>query len=133
MLYSRSKLKIKDNSGIIIAQVIQTKKSKNSMKPCITGDFLKASVKKGRSSLHKVTASSKVQNLTGSNRLHNFVVVNTKKSLRRYDGTALRLNTNSAITINDRKLALFKKVSGVVTFELKKNCSSVLNLAKNVL
>nr|AOC61546.1 ribosomal protein L14 [Gloeotilopsis planctonica] len=129
MLISRSKLNVKDNSGIQIAQCIQAQRSKKSLKPCQIGDFLKASVKKGSSKLKLL----KLKAPTSEKSLKNIVLFQTKKTLRRLDGSAIRFNSNSGIIVNERKLPLFKRVTGVVPLELKKSCSSVLNLAKNII
>lgn len=128
MLISRSKLNVKDNSGILVAQCIQAQRSKKSQKPCQIGDFLKASVKKGSSKLKLL----KLKTPTSEKGLKNLVVFQTKKSLRRLDGSAIRFNSNSGVIVNERRIPVFKRVAGVVPLELKKTCSSILNLAKTI-
>jgi ribosomal protein L14 len=129
MLISGSKLTVKDNSGVIIAQCIQVTKSKNSKKPAKVADFIKATVKKGSAK----SQAQKLKKAAGSDRLRNLVIIQTKKSLRRLDGGSIRFNINSGVTVNDRKLPFFKRVTTVVPFELKKTCGKVLNLAKSVI
>lgn len=126
MLYSQTKFTVKDNSGIIVAQVIQTQRSKRSQKPCGVGDYLKGTVCRS-----KTRSSNK--SLSLSNVLFSFLVIKTRKSLRRPDGSALRLNENSGVTFNDKKVPLFKRVNSLVPFELKKVNPSVLTLAKTVI
>jgi ribosomal protein L14 len=137
MLISRSKLIVKDNSGAILAQCIQVQRSKKSQKPCQIGDFLKATVKKGSAksqTLHGMqNRAQRLKKLTGSDRLRNLVVIQTKSALRRLDGGAIRFNANCGVTVNERRLPLFKRVTSVVPFELKKKCNTVLNLARAVI
>jgi large subunit ribosomal protein L14 len=129
MLISRSKLIVKDNSGIILAQCIQVQRSKKSQKPCKIGDFLKATIKKGSAK----SQTQRLKKLTGSERLRNLVVIQTRSALRRLDGGAIRFNANCGVTVNEKRLPLFKRVTSVVPFELKKKCNPVLNLARAVM
>jgi ribosomal protein L14 len=129
MIISKTKLNVKDNSGILVAQCIQPQRSKKSQKPCQIGDFLKATIRKG--SLKSTT--QRVKNLTGSERLKNLVVIQTRKVLRRLDGSAIKFPSNCGVTVNERRLPLFKRVTGAVPLELKKSCGSVLNIAKILL
>jgi large subunit ribosomal protein L14 len=129
MLISKSKLNVKDNSGILVAQCIQPQRSKKSQKACRIGDFMKATIKKG-----SVKSSSlRLKNITGSDRLKNLVVIQTKKALRRLDGSVLKFPSNSGVTINERRMPLFKRVAGAVPLELKKSCGSVLNIARIII
>ena len=124
MLISGSKITTKDNSGAVFAQCIQVTKAKKSKKPGIIGDFIKVTIKKTK---------SKFKLKKSGESLCNLVIIQTKKSLRRLDGGALRFNLNSGVTINEKKQPLFKRVTTVVPFELKKSCGEVLNLAKSVI
>lgn len=136
MLITRSKINVKDNSGITLVQCIQIQKSKKNKKPCKIGGFLKAAIKKGNvKSLTRGLKSNaqRLKKLTGPERLHDLVVIQTRKSLRRLDGSAIRFNANSAVTVNSRRLPLFKRVNGLVPFEVKKACSPLLSLAKNLI
>ena len=135
MLTSKSLINVKDNSGVIIAQCIQVSKAKKSKKPCTVGDFVKATVKKQSAhiGLHKskATQGQKSKKIAGQERLRNLAIIQTKKSLIRLDGSAIRFNINGGVTVNERKLPLFKRVTAAVPFELKKNCSELINLARN--
>lgn len=126
MLTSGSKLTVKDNSGIILAQCIQITKAKKSKSPGIVGDFIKATIR-------KISAKSQPQKPVGNQCLRNLVIIQSKKVLRRLDGGALSFSENSGVIVNEKKLPLFKRVSTVVPLELKKNCGEVLNLAKSVI
>nr|YP_010733795.1 ribosomal protein L14 [Gayralia brasiliensis]YP_010733824.1 ribosomal protein L14 [Monostroma nitidum]WEG93066.1 ribosomal protein L14 [Gayralia brasiliensis]WEG93095.1 ribosomal protein L14 [Monostroma nitidum] len=128
MLIPKSKLYVKDNSGVLIAQCIKVHKSKKSQKPCKIGDSLKATIKKHSKKSQQVT-----KKVNSSTQLRDLVIIQTKKSLRRLDGSALRFNTNCGVTINSRKQPLFKRITTVVPLELKKGCISVVNLAKAVI
>lgn len=116
MLIPRSKLNVKDNSGIIIVQCIQVRKSKKTQKPCRIGDFLKATIKKGSAK----SQTQRLKKLAASECLRDLVVIQTRSALRRLDGSAIRFNANCGVTVNERKLPLFKRVTSVVPFELKK-------------
>lgn len=135
MLTSKSLINVKDNSGVIIAQCIQVRSAKKSKKPCTVGDFVKATVKKGSAhiGLHKskATQGQKSKKIAGQERLRNLAIIQTRKSLRRLDGSGIRFNINGGVTVNERKLPLFKRVTAAVPFELKKNCSELINLARN--
>ena len=92
MLIARSCIHIKDNSGIVIAQCIQEQRSKKTQKPCTIGDFFKGAIKKGGSK----TQGPKQKSQNGSESLRDFIVIQTKKSLRRLDGSSIRFNNNCA-------------------------------------
>jgi large subunit ribosomal protein L14 len=132
MLITRSKLKVKDNSGASLARSIQIQRSKRSQKPCRIGDFLKVTVK---GSLNNNKGSGK-KKVFKAERLRSLIVIQTKKALRRSDGSAIRFNSNSGVTVDLKTTIpslLFKRVTTVVPFELKKVLGSVLNLAKSVI
>jgi ribosomal protein L14 len=131
MLISGSKLNIKDNSGATIAQCIQVTKSKKSKKPAKVADFIKATIKKGTSKLQ--VQKSKKTTSGGTTRLRDLVIIQTRKALRRLDGGAIRFNLNCGVSVSDRKLPSFKRVTTVVPFELKKSCGKILNLAKSII
>ncbi len=141
MLTSKSLINVKDNSGIITVQCIQVIKAKKSKKPCTVGDFIKATVKKGSAHIgtrvkpgqNKGSGSGSVATTTKKECLRNLTIIQTRKKIRRLDGSAIRFNLNSGVTVNERKQPLFKRVTAVVPFELKKSCSELLNLAKNVI
>ena len=139
MLITRSKINVRDNSGINLVQCIQTKKSNNNKKPCKIAGFLKGAIKKGKvKSLTRggVTKSSiqRQKKSTGRDALHDLVVIQTRKSLRRLDGSAIRFCANSAVIVKQKTLLpVFKRVTGLVPFEVKKTCTVLLNLARKVI
>ena len=137
MLIPKSNINIKDNSGIVLAQCTQVEKSKKNRKPCGVGGFLKATIKKGaiksQTSRTIKGAPQKQRKLRGTDCLHDLAIIQTKKALRRLDGSMLRFNSNSGVLVNKTRLPIYRKVNAIVPMELKKRCSPLLSLARNVI
>lgn len=129
MIQNRSKIVIKDNSGIIRGRTVQTGRAKTKS----LGGVVKLSVTKAKSQ----TLGSKTQK---GSFLQDVVLISSKKPVLRLDGGSLRFCANAGVTIgrSGKKMALgFKRINGVVPFEVKKcthhgaNLGLILKLARN--
>lgn len=130
MIQNRSKIFIKDNSGIVRGRTIQAGSCGNKT----LGGVVKLSVTKAKSHWSLKLKSQK------DRPLQDVVLINTKKHTLRYDGSCLRFNSNAGVTLGrgGKKISLgFKRINGVVPFELKKcfhggaSLGPILKLARN--
>ncbi|HEX6993835.1 MAG TPA: 50S ribosomal protein L14 [Gammaproteobacteria bacterium] len=66
--------------------------------------------------------------------IYNAVVVRTKQSLRRPDGSAIRFDGNAAVLLNNRLEPIGTRIFGPVTRELRTNrFMKIISLAPEVL
>jgi ribosomal protein L14 len=121
---TRSKIIIKDNSGILSGRIINSKS-----KTCL-GSFLNISVTKAKS--NKLKKKPKFQKI---------LIVQLKKPIMRLDGSSIKFNSNAGVAVSKSKREImlgFKRVSCSVPFELKffrtefKGNANVLKLAKSL-
>lgn len=119
MIQQKTKLTLKDNSGFLNGVCINTPAKWQTLAGLVT----LALIQRKKAKLKLTGAKSKPnKNLTHA------VLIQTKKSWVRYDGSSLKFNTNGCATLahsggrGDKKLMLgFKRISTVVPFELKKS------------
>jgi len=125
-LQTRSKITIKDNSGLMRGRVI------NAMPNATLCSKLKLVITKRK---------SKPQKTKSRNKLQDVLVIQTKRPVLRFDGSTIRFNSNSAVVVNLNKNTLvlgFKRVNTCVPFEIKhtlkeKGSTNIIKLAKALL
>ncbi|NOY52903.1 MAG: 50S ribosomal protein L14 [Deltaproteobacteria bacterium] len=122
MIQTQSILKVADNSGakkVMCVRVLGGSKVRYAG----VGDVIVASVKEAmpRGNTKKGT-------------LVRAVIVRTKKSVKRKDGTSIRFDENAAVLINPQKEPIGTRIFGPVTRELRgKNFMRIVSLAPEVL
>lgn len=127
MIQTQSKLKIADNTGVRLIQVISVRggaKGGGHQRFGRIGDIVSASVKKALPH----------SNISEHEKVHA-VIVRTKKELRRKDGSYIRFDDNAAVIIDLKNQApLGTRILGPVARELKaKGYSKIISLAPEVL
>ncbi|MBG0763375.1 MAG: 50S ribosomal protein L14 [Tissierellales bacterium] len=122
MIQNESKLKVGDNSGAKIIQVIRVLGGSNRRYANI-GDTVVASVK-------KATPGGVVK----KGQVVKAVVVRTKKGVRRNDGTYIKFDENAAVIVQDDKAPVGTRIFGPITRELRDgNYMKIISLAPEVL
>jgi len=122
MIQNESKLKVGDNSGAKIIQVIRILGGSNRRYANI-GDTVVASVK-------KATPGGVVK----KGEVVKAVVVRTKKGVRRSDGTYIKFDENAAVIVQDDKAPVGTRIFGPITRELRDgNYMKIISLAPEVL
>jgi ribosomal protein L14 len=140
MIQTQTHILIKDNSDYLNGKCV----NKGWKKTAGVGNVIKISISKVRSGtrppLGLVHGNTK-------KKLHDILIIQTKKPLRRKDGASLECNCNSGVGVVYKKGALkkqhqlgFKRINTTVPFELKhtahvqkfKGAYNVIKLAKNL-
>ncbi|MFO7886737.1 MAG: 50S ribosomal protein L14 [Eubacteriales bacterium] len=122
MIQNESKLKVGDNSGAKVIQVIRVLGGSNRRYANI-GDTVVASVK-------KATPGGVVK----KGEVVKAVVVRTKKGVRRSDGTYIKFDENAAVIVQDDKAPVGTRIFGPITRELRDgNYMKIISLAPEVL
>ncbi len=122
MIQPQSILKVADNSGAKKVMCIRVLGG-SKVRYAGVGDIIVASVKEAipRGNAKKGT-------------LVRAVIVRTKKSVKRKDGTSIRFDENAAVLINPQKEPIGTRIFGPVTRELRgKNFMRIVSLAPEVL
>lgn len=122
MLLRQSKLKVADNSGAKLLQIISLGKGTGRRFVGI-GDIVTASVKgaipNGQVNDHEIVKA---------------VIVRTRKETRRRDGTYIRFSDNAAVIIDNNKAPRATRVFGPIAVEIKrKGFAKIASLAKEVI
>ena len=122
MIQNESKLKVGDNSGAKVIQVIRILGGSRRRYANI-GDTVIASVK-------KATPGGVVK----KGQVGKAVVVRTKKGVRRSDGTYIKFDENAAVIVQDDKAPVGTRIFGPITRELRDgNYMKIISLAPEVL
>ncbi len=122
MIQNESKLKVGDNSGAKVIQVIRILGGSNRRYANI-GDTVIASVK-------KATPGGVVK----KGEVVKAVVVRTKKGVRRNDGTYIKFDENAAVIVQEDKAPVGTRIFGPITRELRDgNYMKIISLAPEVL
>lgn len=127
MIQSESKLKIADNTGVKVVQVISVRgraKGGGHQRFGRVGDIVSASVKKA------LPTSS----IDEHEKVH-VVIVRTRKECRRKDGTYIKFDDNAGVIIDlDSGNPVGTRILGPIARELKaKGFSKIVSLAPEVL
>ena len=121
MIQEQTRLKVADNSGarsIMCIRVLGTKS-----KVARVGDIIRASVKEAQ-------PNSTVK----KGDVLKAVVVRTKSTIKRADGSCLRFDGNAAVVIDDNNNPKGTRIFGPVARELRENdFMKVVSLAPEVL
>jgi large subunit ribosomal protein L14 len=123
MIRSHSKLKVADNTGAKVIQVITVLGGSHQQFGKV-GDVVSASVKQA---LPHST-------MTEGEKVHA-VIIRTKKEYRRKDGTYIRFDDNAAVIIDkDSKSPVGTRIFGPIARELKaRGFKKIISLAPEVL
>ena len=127
MLQAESRCEVADNSGAKVAMVIRvyggsTRRGGFTRKQAHVGDRVLVTVK-------KALPGSDVK----SGDLSKVVVVRTKKSTRRADGSYVRFDKNAVVLINPEGNPKGTRIFGPVARELReKNYMKIVSLASEV-
>ena len=121
MIGLRTRLNVADNSGARVVECIRVLKGSVGTTANI-GDIIVVAVK-------QVTPGSAVK----KGDVAKAVVVRTKRSLRRPDGSYIRFDENAAVLINEQKNPRGTRIFGPVARELR-DCdfSKIISLAPEV-
>jgi large subunit ribosomal protein L14 len=122
MIQLNTNLKVIDNSGAKIARCI---KVLHNTQYASIGDIIVVSIR-------KAIFDKKVK----QGEVHKALVVQTKKTTKRSDGSYLKLSLNAVILLNSKSLPQATRISGPITRELKlknKDFSRVFAIAKKII
>lgn len=121
MILVQTRLKVADNSGarsVMCIRVLGTKR-----KFARVGEVIRVSVKEATPN-----------GLVKKGELCKAVVVRTKSTIRRKDGSCLRFDSNAAVIIDDKNNPRGTRIFGPVARELRDaNFMKVISLAPEVL
>ena len=125
MILVGTQLNVSDNSGAKIIECIKILGKKSSSFASI-GDIIVVSVK-------EITGKSKNTRKVEKGGIYKALVIETKKGIKRKDGSILRFHRNAALLLSDQGNPIGTRILGNVTYELrKKNQTKVLSLASRV-
>jgi ribosomal protein L14 len=130
-LQTRSKITIKDNSGLVKGRVIHGMSFKKSLFSKFKLAITKTKIKSKHKKSHRYQKSQ-------TNPLANAFILQTKRTTMRFDGSTIGFNVNSAVTVTGSKNVLgFQVVHTSVPFEIKRRLklgsANVIKLAKSLL
>ena len=121
MIQEQTRLKVADNSGARSVMCIRVLGTKS--KVARVGDIIRVSVKEAQPN-GVVTKGEVVR----------AVVVRTKSTIRRADGSCLRFDSNAAVILDDNKNPRGTRIFGPVARELRdSDFMKVVSLAPEVL
>jgi large subunit ribosomal protein L14 len=122
MIQMQTNLSVADNSGAKRVQCIKVLGGSHRRYAGI-GDIVKVSVK-------DAIPRGKVK----KGDVYNAVVVRTKKSVRRPDGSVIRFDSNAAVLLNNALQPIGTRIFGPVTRELRsERFMKIISLAPEVL
>lgn len=123
MIIIGSQLKVSDNSGAKIVECIKIL-GKKSNSFAMIGDIIVISVKE---------AIAKQKSKVEKGGVYKALIVETKKGVKRKDGSLVRFSQNAAILLSPQGNPIGTRILGRVTYELRKqNQTKVLSLASYV-
>lgn len=121
MIQEETRLKVADNTGartVMCIRVLGTKR-----KFARVGEVIRVTVKEAQPN-----------GMVKKGDLHKAVIVRTKKTIRRGDGTCLRFDGNAAVLIDDKGNPIGTRIFGPVARELRDGgYMKVVSLAPEVL
>lgn len=122
MIQVQTRMKVADNSGAKEVQCIKVLGG-SKRRVASVGDIVVVSVK-------SAMPTSKVK----KGEVAKAVIVRTKKSIRRKDGTYIRFDDNAAVLVNAQKEPVGTRIFGPVARELRaKQFIKIISLAPEVL
>ena len=122
MIYPQSKMEVADNSGARRVQCIKV--LGGSKRRCAgIGDIVVVSIK-------EAIPNSRVK----KGEIHKAVIVRTKQSVRRKDGSEIKFDSNAAVLVTNQKEPIGTRIFGPVTRELRgSGFMKISSLASEVL
>lgn len=121
MIQEQTRLKVADNSGARSVMCIRVLGTKS--KVARVGDIIRVSVKEAQPN-----------GVIKKGEVVRAVVVRTKSTIRRADGSCLRFDSNAAVIIDDNKNPRGTRIFGPVARELRdSDFMKVVSLAPEVL
>lgn len=121
MIQEQTRLKVADNSGARSVMCIRVLGTKS--KVARVGDVIRVTVKEAQPN-----------GVVKKGEVVKAVVVRTKSTIRRADGTCLRFDSNAAVIIDDNKNPRGTRIFGPVARELRdSDFMKVVSLAPEVL
>ena len=121
MIQEQTRLKVADNSGARSVMCIRVLSTKS--KVARVGDIIRVSVKEAQPN-----------GVVKKGEVVRAVVVRTKSTIRRADGSCLRFDSNAAVIIDDNKNPRGTRIFGPVARELRdSDFMKVVSLAPEVL
>ena len=122
MIQMQSYLEVADNSGGRLLQCIKVLGG-SKRRTASVGDIIVVSVK-----------SAIPQGRVKKGDVRKAVIVRTKKSIKREDGSVIRFDTNAAVILNNNLEPIGTRIFGPVVRELRaKNFMKIISLAPEVL
>lgn len=123
MLLERSRVKITDNSGAIIASLFAVN-GKNNRKLARVGSVVKASVK-------KAIANGKVK----KTQIVSVLIVRTRGHIRRKDGSTVYFSDNAGVIIDEKGEPKGTRIFGPIAREIRDlgKYPKVVSMASEVL
>jgi large subunit ribosomal protein L14 len=122
MIQLNTNLKVMDNSGAKIARCIKVLKNTQY---AYTGDIIVVSIR-------KAIPNKKIK----AGEVYKALIIYTKKSTQRLNGSYFKLASNAVILLNTKELPQATRISGPVPRDLKfraKNFKQVLSIAKKTI
>lgn len=128
MIQVQTQVLIKDNSGLLRGKCINSITAPNTTAK--VGHAIKVTITKAKSKASPIISKAKQQSRlfqrSSKGSLQTLLVIQTKKPIIRYDGSTVKFNTNSAVSVglkassSKQRLQLgFKRINSTVPFELK--------------
>ncbi len=122
MIQMQTELQVADNSGARRVECIKVLGGSHRRYASV-GDVIKVAIK-------EAIPRGRVK----KGDVYNAVVVRTKKSVRRRDGSSLRFDGNAAVILNDNLQPIGTRIFGPVTRELRgERFMKIISLAPEVL
>lgn len=126
MILIGTKLEVSDNSGAKILQCIQILGKPSSAFASI-GDIIVVSIK-------ELSGKNKQNKKVEKGGVYKALITETKKGIRRKDGSFLKWNRNAALLLSEQGNPIGTRIVGTLTYELrKKNQTKILSLASRVI
>ncbi len=111
-----AELIIADNSG---AKVVQNITGGKQRKAATIGDVVTCAVKRAASGTGGISAGT----------VQRALIVGTKKSVTRADGSQVKFDRNTAVLVNTKGEPIGTRVLGMVTYELRKKVLCAMPVA----
>ncbi len=120
MIQMQTRLNVADNTGAQSLQCIRVLGQRKRYAE--VGDVIKVSVKEAQP-----------RGMVKKGEVHKALIVRTKQSIRRHDGSLLRFDHNAAVIVDDQMNPRGSRIFGPVARELReKNYMKIVSLATEV-
>ncbi|EOR00345.1 hypothetical protein J056_000883 [Wallemia ichthyophaga EXF-994] len=137
MLGLKSTMNIIDNSGALVAEVINVLKVKSGSGIGSVGDECVVVIQSAKpipANLNISANSPAAANKIRKGDIRRAVIVRTKQQIRRPDGRFVRFDDNAGVLINPKKELLGSRISGVIANEVRqKGWGKIASVAPKLL